>query len=196
MKNFLRVVLEPYEVQHVEADALLLPVDGAVCRLGGGAARGLRAALASDERDEELGDLEDRLERLRLIPSSEARLVEGVARWRWIVVSAAYAHNVDGRLVGPSESAARVRAALPRALSVAVAVGEGLRSLTMTLVGTAYRMPVELAVCAEADGLAAARNLDLAVRWSLPRPVEIDLAREACERRGLRWRRSDSQTTS
>jgi hypothetical protein len=83
-------------VEHVDADALLLPVDGTICRLGGATAGALRAALTPEERAEELEYLEDELARLRPLPHPQARAIDGVARWKTIIVSAAYPHNVDG----------------------------------------------------------------------------------------------------
>ena len=61
----LRLDLIHGDVQDVAADALLLPVDGALCRLGGASASALRAALPADEREDELGYVSEELARLR-----------------------------------------------------------------------------------------------------------------------------------
>jgi hypothetical protein len=109
--------------------------------------------------------------------------IEGVGPWRWIVVSAAYPHNKNDKIYSAPECAAMVRAALPNAIAVAAANQIG--SIAMTVIGKAYRMPAVLCVRAAADGLGAARRVDLLVRWSLPDTLDRENAREACARLGL-----------
>ena len=60
-------------LEDVAADALLVPVDGKLCRLGGAAAAALRAALSADERDDELEFVADQLARMQPLPHPEAR---------------------------------------------------------------------------------------------------------------------------
>lgn len=169
----------PERVEFLDADALLVPVDGAICHLGGAAAGALRAALPEDERADELEYVEDQLARLRSLPHPEARVIDGVARWGKLVVSAAYPHNVDGVIFGPAECANMVRAALPEALAAAARVG--VRVLAATVIGTQYRMPADLAVRAFVDGLAAA-TAAVTVKWSLPDASHRQLATEAWSR--------------
>lgn len=153
-------------LESVEAQALLVPVDGMLCRLGGAAAAALRAALAPEECAGELEYVEDQLARMRPLPHPEARVLDGVARWSQLVVSAAYPHDVDGQHFGPHDCARMIRAAIPHA--IAVAELHGITSLALPVIGTAYRMPVELAVSCLADALALARGRNVAVRWSIP----------------------------
>jgi len=166
-------------VEHVDADSLLVPVDGAICRLGGAVASALRAALPEDERQDELEYVEDALARIRPLQHPDARVIDGVARWNKLVVSAAYPHNVNDVIYGPNECAAMVRAALPVACSVAASAG--IQILAATVIGTQYRMPAELAVRAFLDGLAAATSA-ITVRWSLPDASHRALATEAWSR--------------
>jgi len=179
----LDLELVAVDVQDVVADALLVPVDGALCRLGGAAAAALRAALPDDERADELAYVSEELERLRPLPDTEARTIDGVARWRWLVVSAAYPHSKDGRVYTPAECAGLLRAAIPRALGAAVATEA--RSLALTVIGTAYRMPAPLAISALADGLASARGVPLRVTWAFRDAELLQLAHAAANRLGL-----------
>lgn len=172
------------DVQDVAADALLVPVDGALCRLGGAPASALRASLAPDERDDELEYVTDMLAGLRPLPSGEARAIEGVARWSWLIVSAAYPHNVDGKSYSAAECAAMLRAALPAAVAATATTGSA--SLAMTVIGTAYRMPGDVAVRAQVDGLAAAPASDVRVVWAFRDSTLADIARAAATRVGLR----------
>lgn len=169
-------------VELIDADALLVPVDGAICRLGGAAASALRAALDPSERDDELEYIEHELARMRPLAHPDARVIEGVARWSKLVISAAYPHNVNDASFSPQDCARMIRAALPVAL--ATAAEAGVRSVAATVIGTAYRMPADLAVRAFLDGLAAGPP-DVAVRWSLPDASHHALALEAARRLGL-----------
>ncbi len=169
-------------VELVDADAILLPVDGALCRLGGAVASALRAALPPEDRADELEYLEHELSQLRPLPHPQARAIDGVARWSKIIISAAYPHDVDGATFSPDDCARMLRAALPQAIAVVDELG--LTTLAATLIGTAYRMPVDLAVRAFADGVAAATRR-VTVRWSLPEATHRELALAACARLGL-----------
>jgi hypothetical protein len=175
--------LKVADVQDVSADALLVPVDGALCRLGGAAASAVRAALPADERDEEMEYVSEMLARLRPIANGEARAIEGVARWSWLVVAAAYPHNVDGRTFDAADCASMLRSALPSALRAAEHVGAS--ALAMTVIGTAYRMPGDVAVRAQIDGLAAS-TAGVRVVWAFRDPALIGVARAAAVRTGLR----------
>lgn len=172
------------DVQDVAAEALLVPVDGALCRLGGAAASALRAALAADERGDEIEYVSEMLARLRPLGNGGARAIEGVARWPWLIVSAAYPHNVDGRTFAVADCAAMLRAALPAAIAAAATAGAS--SLAMTVIGTAYRMPGGVAVRAQVDGLAAARTGGVRVVWAFREPALMDIACDAAARVGLR----------
>ncbi len=170
----MKVEIVEQRVELVDADALLLPVDGQLCRLGGAAASGIRAALAPDERADELDYLEHELRALRPLAHPQARVIDGVARWSKIIVSAAYPHNVDGVTYSGEDCARMLRAALPVAFGLA---GElGLASIAATLIGTAYRMTDDLAVRAFVDGIAATPQA-ITLRWSLPDPAHRVLAR-------------------
>ncbi len=182
----LEVEIVDSRVELVDADAILLAVDGQLCRLGGAAASGLRLALRPDERAEEIDYLEDELARMRPLPHPQARAIDGVARWRKIIVTAAYPHDVDGATFSPDACARMVRSAIPAAIAVAEELA--LASLAATLIGTAYRMSADLAIRAFVDGLAAAARRRVLLRWSLPDPDHRQLARDACVRLGLALR--------
>lgn len=179
----LTVEIHPARVEHVHADALLLPVDGMICRLGGATSGALRAALSPDERAEELEYVEDELARLRPLLHPQARAIDGVARWKTIIVCAAYPHNVDGVVYSPDDCARMLRAAIPSA--VALAAELGFESIAATLIGTAYRMSVEQAIRACCDGLAGAAKQAIRFCWSLPELTHRELAEVACRQRGL-----------
>jgi hypothetical protein len=120
---------------------------------------------------------------MRPLASGAARAIEGVARWRWLVVCATYPHDVDGRTYDAAACAAMLRAAMPAA---AVAAAQaGARTLAMTVVGTAYRMPGDLAVRAQVDGLASAAVTGLRVVWAFRDAKLVDIARAAAARVGL-----------
>lgn len=171
-----------HRVELVEADAILLPVDGKLCKLGGAVASALRAALPPDERADELEYVEHELATLRPLPHPQARAIDGIARWKHVIVSAAYPHDVDGQTFAPDDCARMLRAALPQALATVEAAGG--TTLAATLIGTAYRMPADLAVRAFADGVAAASRA-VTVRWSLPEAAHRELAIAACTRLGI-----------
>jgi hypothetical protein len=170
-------------VETIPADALLVPVDGALCRLGGAPATALRAALPPDERDDELTYVSEALARLRPLADTDARAIDGVARWSHLIVSAAYPHNRDGHLYSPAECATLLRRAIPRAL--AAAEGAHVGTLAMTVIGTAYRMPGDIAVRAQLDGVAAARDRSLRVVWAFRDEALLAIARAAAQRLGL-----------
>jgi hypothetical protein len=182
MTSLVVQIVEP-RVELIDADAILLPVDGQLCRLGGAVASALRAALPPDERADELEYVEHELAQMRPLAHPQAHAIDGIARWRKIVVSAAYPHDVDGAVFSPDDCARMIRAAIPTAIGVVEELG--YESLAATLIGTAYRMPVDLAVRAFADGLAAAAKRCVVVRWSLPDAAHRELADAACKRLGL-----------
>lgn len=186
MSPGLEVEIVEDRVELVDAEAILLPVDGQICRLGGAAASGLRLALPAEDRADELDYVEAELARMRPLPHPQARAIDGVARWRTIIVSAAYPHNVDGAVFSPEDCARMVRSAIP----VAIALAEDLQlaSIAATLIGTAYRMSADLAVRAFVDGLAAAAKRSVLVRWSLPDRAHRRLAVTACQRLGIACR--------
>src|SRR5690348_991289 len=101
----MSVKLEIHEarVESIDADALLLPVDGQLCRLGGASAAALRAALPAEERADEMEYVEEELARLKPLAHPAAAVIDGVARWSKLLVSAAYPHNVDGVVYSPQD---------------------------------------------------------------------------------------------
>lgn len=182
----LEVSIIADRVEFVDADAILLPVDGQICRLGGAVASGLRLALSPEERADEMDYIENELVRLRPLAHPRAQEIDGVARWSKIIVSAAYPHNVDGALVTPNDCARMVRSAVPMAIALAAQLQ--IPSLAATLIGTAYRMPPDLAIRAFVDGIAAASKHSIHLRWSLPQLTYRQIARTECERLGIRIR--------
>jgi len=119
---------------------------------------------------------------MRPLAHPEARVIEGVARWSKLVISAAYPHDVNDATFSPHDCARMIRAALPIAL--AEAAGAGVVSVAATVIGTAYRMPADLAIRAFLDGVAAA-DAGTALYWSLPDSAHHSLALEAARRLGL-----------
>jgi len=176
----VKITIFETRIELVDADAVLLPVDGQLCRLGGAVASALRAAVPPDEREAELEYVEHELARMRPLPHPQARAIDGVARWTKIIVSAAYPHDVDGATFPPDACARMLRAAIPEAIALVAELG--FRSLAATLIGAAYRMPADLAVRAFVDGVAVAAAHEVEVRWSLPDAIHRQLAATACER--------------
>ena len=179
MRSSIQLEILDARVEHVDADGLLVPVDGQLCKLGGAAAAALRTALPEDERADEMQYIEDELTRLRPLRHPDAVAIDGVARWSKLVISAAYPHNVDGAVFSANDCARMIRAALPVACDIAARAG--VQALGATLIGTAYRMPADLAIRAFVDGLAAA-SATLTVCWSLPDATHRDLAIGAWQR--------------
>jgi hypothetical protein len=159
-----------------------VPVDGALCRLGGASASALRTALGADERDGELEYVEHELSQIRPLAHPEARVIDGVARWTKLVISAAYPHNVNDAMFSAQDCARMIRAAVPVAITAAAAAG--ISSLAATVIGTAYRMPADLAIRAFLDGIAMS-SARVVVRWSLPDPLHHALALDSATRLGL-----------
>jgi len=77
--------------------------------------------------------VEEELGRLRPLPHPQARAIDGVARWRKILV-VAYPHNVNDAIHSPEDCARMVRSAIPSALRLATELK--LYSLAATLIGT------------------------------------------------------------
>lgn len=61
----------------------------------------------------------------------------------------------------------------------------GATSMAMTVIGTAYRMPGDVAVRAQVDGLAAT-SADVRVVWAFRDLALVEIARAAALRVGLR----------
>lgn len=181
----LTLEISDARVEHIAADALLVPVGGQLCRLGGATASAMRAALPADERADEMQYVEDELLRLRPLPHPQARAIDGVARWSTLIISAAYPHNVDGAAFSGDDCARMLRAALPRA--IAIAAEHGVTTLAATLIGTQYRMTAEHAIRAFVDGIAGARTA-LRLCWALPESAHRELAAAAARRVGLALR--------
>jgi hypothetical protein len=178
----VKLEIHDARVEGIAADGLLLPVDGLLCRLGGATASALRAALQPDDRADEMEYVEEELARLRPLHHPAAAVVDGVARWSKLVVSAAYPHDVNNVVHAPQDCARMIRQALP--VAIALAHEHEIPALAATLIGTAYRMPVDLAARAFVDGLAAARAAVI-VRWSIPEPAYRETALAAARRVGL-----------
>jgi hypothetical protein len=121
---------------------------------------------------------------MRPLAHPQAKAIDGVARWSTIIVSAAYPHDVDGAVFSPDDCARMLRSALPVALALADELA--LPTVATTLIGTAYRMPAELAVRAFVEGLAVAGRRAVRVRWSLPNADHRRLADAACRRLEVR----------
>jgi hypothetical protein len=126
--------------------------------------------------------VEEELARLRPLRHPSAAVVDGVARWSKLIVSAAYPHDVDGVVHAPQDCARMIRQALP--VAIALAHEHAIPVVAATLIGTAYRMPVDLAARAFVDGLAATRT-PVIVRWSIPEPAYREVALGAARRVGL-----------
>ncbi len=178
--------------QDIDADTLLFPVDGRRPAPGGGVIRAIRASLSADDAEsmrDELDFLDEELAALRL-PDGGAAMLTGVGRWDQLLVSAAYPHNVNGALFEPPQYMDLIRRALPHALEFAesdptLTVGgrptdqpATIRRVTMTLIGTAYRVSMEQSVRAIGDALIAAHRAGRSqhVIWSLPVEGALDAA--------------------
>ena len=109
-------------------------------------------------------------------------MIDGVARWSKLVISAAYPHNVNDASFSPQDCARMIRAALP--VAFVAAAGAGVTSIAATVIGTAYRMPADLAIRAFLDGVAASAT-PIALRRSLPDLAHHALAVDAANRLGL-----------
>jgi hypothetical protein len=137
----VRLEIHDARVELIDADALLLPVDGQLCRLGGASASALRAALPAEERAEEMEYVEEQLSRLKPLAHPSAAVIDGVARWSKVLVSAAYPHNVDGVVHSPQDCARMIRSALP--VAIALAQEQSINSLAATLIGR-HRRPATI----------------------------------------------------
>lgn len=82
----------------------------------------------------------------------------------------------------PEVCAARLRHALPNAFEVAAR--SGIRTLGLTVIGTAYRMPGELAVRAQMDAIARA-PAELHIVWAFRESALLEVARAAAARVGI-----------
>jgi hypothetical protein len=170
-------------VEAIDAEALLLPVDGRLCVLGGAATNAIRAALAADEIESELEFLTHQLKTLRPLADGDARVIDGVARWSRIVVSAAYPHNVNDKLFSMGDCARILRVSIGKAIEATERAD--LRSLAMTVIGTSHRLTPDLATSAIADGIASARKSSVMVRWAIPDSAIRTMALAHSQRLGL-----------
>ena len=91
------------DVGEVAADALVVPVDGVVCRLGGAVARAILKSVPREERLELREDIDAELDGWKPIPDGDARALEGRGRWARFIVAAAIAPDCTARF-GPTRS--------------------------------------------------------------------------------------------
>lgn len=199
----MRIEILCERVEHIDADALLIPVDGPVkVLLGGGALAGIKGAMLEErlkrpEPDETMQEVHRELTEEReefeqqvpvRIPRGSARVVDGIARWERLVLADCLHHNQGTEIFAPEAHAAGVR----RGVQAAVAAAEeaGLQSLLMTPIGTATRISVEASIAAIAQGLADRRNARITIRWTFidshrSTAAAADVARAACLALGL-----------
>src|SRR5688572_20518527 len=100
------IVVDPVET--IAAAALLIPVDALGPAVGGGALRGIRAALRADgleptEITQEIEELEARIPKPWRLARGSAVVVEGIARWRHVLFADCLAHNAADRVLSAAE---------------------------------------------------------------------------------------------
>jgi hypothetical protein len=120
----MRVFVRMTTVADVEAEALVLPVDGRICVIGGtAAASALKSSFEPEDRVEEFRAVEDAARALRSrpggFPPGTAALIDGASRWSYLVVVAALLHQMNDTAFGEADHARTLHRALVGALSVA-----------------------------------------------------------------------------
>jgi hypothetical protein len=167
----LKITLLQENISHVVADGLVLPVDGQICAIGGtAAANALKASFVKetdsiDEQMELYSYIEADIARLRPIQHGHSVIMEGNETWRRLVIVAAFYHNVNDTIFSPQQSADLISLAIQN--GVKESVKQHIKTITMTLMGTSYRVSSRESILAISKGLSAVKGEEIEVKWCI-----------------------------
>ena len=168
----------------VDAEGLVVAVDGALCLPSGATYSAVRGAFSADEEADVREFFEEKVLELKPLRSGEARVIEVDEKWRYLVVTAALLHSTAGSVYGSDQH----QAAIQRGITSAVrAAGQaGLASISMSLIGAAARLTVPQAVSATCQAIATCGASSVVVRWCFLSAEDAAVALAEARRIGLR----------
>ncbi len=167
----------------VDAEGLVVAVDGALCLLSGAAFSAVRGAFSADEEQDVREFFEEKVLELKPLRNGQAQVVEVDEKWRYLVVTAALLHSTAGNVYASDQH----QAAIQRGVASAVrAAGQaGLASISMSLIGAAARLTVPQAVSATCRAIAACGASSAVVRWCFLSAEDAAVALAEARRIGL-----------
>jgi O-acetyl-ADP-ribose deacetylase (regulator of RNase III) len=177
----MKITLFQEEIGNIQADGLILPVDGQICAIGGtAAAKTLKSSFYKETEDlEEQVELYTYLEedvfRLKPLRHGSAAVIDGNDTWAYLVVIAAFYHNVDDVVFSSNQACELLSRAIQN--GVREAVRHNLQSIAMTLMGTTYRVTPQQSILALTKGMAVVRRENIEIKWCILRDEDFHYAK-------------------
>ncbi|WP_319587879.1 hypothetical protein [uncultured Desulfobulbus sp.] len=178
----MKITLLQKDIARVDADGLVLPVDGQVCAIGGtAAAKALKTSSTHEvESVEEQGELyvavEEEIARIKPLRHGYAKVIEGNETWGHLVVAAAFYHHVNDTVFSPQQASALLTSAVRN--TAEESVKNGLQSIAMTLMGNTYRLSARESIMAIMKGLASTQAEFIEVKWCILRDEYFRYAKQ------------------
>ena len=168
------------DIANVNADGLVIQVDGSQCDLGGPAAsKALKYSIDSEDRMEIFGYLENDVKKLRPLKHGGAKIIHGEGAWEYLVIIAAVPHHVNDVIITQSQFASILEKSIFNCVIESHKMR--LKSIAMTTIGTGYRLSPELSISSIVKGLYTNRRLDIEVVWCFIDEKQFTLAKKCCE---------------
>lgn len=168
------------DIANVNADGLVIQVDGSQCDLGGPAAsKALKYSIDSEDRMEIFGYLENDVKKLRPLKRGGAKIIHGEGAWEYLVIIAAVPHHVNDVIITQSQFASILEKSIFNCVIESHKMR--LKSIAMTTIGTGYRLSPELSISSIVKGLYTNRRLDIEVVWCFIDEKQFTLAKKCCE---------------
>ena len=180
----MKITLLQEDINNVIADGLVLPVDGQICAIGGTAASNAlkasyaREAESSEEQIELYAYIETDISRLKPLDHGHSRIIPGNETWKFLVVIAAFYHNVNDQIFSSQQAGDLLTRAIQS--GVRESAKRSLQSIAMTLMGTSYRVTAKESILALTHGLSAASRERIEVKWCIPSDDDFQYAKMLC----------------
>ncbi|MBW6510415.1 MAG: hypothetical protein K0A94_12845 [Desulfuromonadales bacterium] len=168
----------------VGAEGLVCPVDGVICTLGGSAAAtALKHSFDPEERDELFSYLEQDVKGLRPILHGESRIIPGEGRWDWLVIVAALPHHANDVIISEEHFASVLEKAV--ANGIRMSCRQEIGSLAMTVMGSSYRVPAQIAIQRAVNAISDCRHEDIRVNWCFLDKILLASAQKLLVKAGI-----------
>ena len=172
------------KIGNLKADALVLPVDGDICVIGGtAAAKALKESFveeteSSEEQMEMYEYSEDDVKSLCPLQHGEAKVLLGNDTWKYLVVIAVQPHHVNDQIVSKEQYCQILRSGVVNGITDSVR--NGIKSIALTLISNSYRISSNMSVSSIAEALNLCRQEDIDVYWSIINQQNMELAKKMC----------------